>query len=350
MDVMTILVLEGTSADLAAHGRILDTIPGARTRLAADPAIAMTAFVEHKTDLLVVVDTIDGGALAWLKDAHLRSGRRDTPVIMITANGDKDARRAAYEYGVYNCIEKPIDPASYLCIARNALSMQVMRRNEATGMAAFQEQYKALEAQMEDKEVQVIYSLLHAANLVDPLLSRRMARVAAMAERIAHRIVSHEDARRFGIAARVYDIGMLALTPQHRERRAELGGPDAGRVLGPHAERATEIFGKEPVGLLDIASKVARSHHERFDGRGYPDGLSGGEISIYAQIVAIAEAFIDVTAGGVPGAARTQPLTENQALAYIDRQTGTAFDPEAVEGLRLVIESPLGEEPATLKG
>ena len=55
---------------------------------------------------------------------------------MLVANGDKEARRAAYEYGVYNVIEKPIDPASYLCIARNALSMQVMRRNDANNMTA----------------------------------------------------------------------------------------------------------------------------------------------------------------------------------------------------------------------
>lgn len=342
---MTVLVLEETAADLAYHGRILDTIPQTKSRLAADPAIAMTAFAEYNVDLLVIDDAIEGGAIAWLKDAHLRAGRRDTPVIVLIANGDKEARRALYEYGAYNCIEKPIDPAIYLCIARNGLAMQVMRRNDSTSVTAVMDQYKALQAQLEEREVQVIYSLLHTANLVDATLSRRMARVAATAERIAHRTsITHDDARRFGIAARVYDIGMLALPANVRERRTELAGPDAGRILGPHAERATEIFGKSPAGLLDIASKVARSHHERWDGRGYPDGLAGHEISIYAQIVAIAESFTDATTVGIPGPGRiAQPLTENQALAYVDRQTGTAFDPEAVEGLRLVVEKPLSE-------
>ena len=345
---MTVLVLEETAADLAYHSRILDTIPQTKTRLAADPAIAMTAFAEYKADLLVIDDAIEGGGVAWLKEAHLRTGRRDTPVIVLTANGDKDARRALYEYGVYNCIEKPIDPATYLCIARNALAMQVMRRNDASNVNAVVDQYKALQAQLEEREVQVIYSLLHTANLVDAALSRRMARVAASAERIAHRTsITHEDARRFGIAARVYDIGMLALPANVRERRTELTGADASRLLGPHAERATEIFGKSPVGLLDIASKVARSHHERFDGRGYPDGLAGGEISIYAQIVGIAEAFTDAMQFGVPAPGRVaQPLTETQALAFIERQTGTAFDPEAIEGLRLVVEKPLSDAPA----
>jgi len=296
----------------------------------------------------VIDDQIPDGGLAFLKQAHMGSGRRDTPVILLVANGEKEVRRAAYEYGVYNVIEKPIEPPTYLCIARNALSIQVMRRNDSTNMMMVVDQMKAVQAQVEDREVQVIYGLLHAANLVDEALSRRMARVASVAAKIAHRMTSltHEDARRFGIAARVYDIGFLALPHAVRERRLELAGPDGGRLLGPHVQRSGEVFGKEPAGLLALAAVIARSHHERIDGRGFPDGLKGGDISIYAQIVAVAEAFSDAVTIGVhaPGH-KTTPMTEVAALAYIERQTGTTFDHEVVEGLRLMVQSPMREMP-----
>jgi putative two-component system response regulator len=343
MDVMTILVLEETEADLPHHQRILETIPGVRLGLFADPAAATKIYVDQKIDVLVVDDGIADGGLAFLKQVHLLSGRRDVPVILLVANGDKEVRRAAYEYGVYNVIEKPIDPASYLCIARNALSMQVMRRNDANNTTAVVEQMKTVVAQVEEREIQLIYGLLHTANMVDPALSRRMVKVAGIAAKIAHRAtaIGHEEARRFGIAARVYDIGMLALPGPVRERRTELNPADAARLLGPHVERSGEVFAKEKTGLVELAAIIARQHHERFDGRGYPDGLEKHAISIYAQLVFVAETFNDAVTTGPPGSSRTAPLSEVQAMAYIDRQSGTTFDPEVVEGLRLMLESPI---------
>jgi response regulator RpfG family c-di-GMP phosphodiesterase len=175
-----------------------------------------------------------------------------------------------------------------------------------------------------------------------------MIRVAGIASKIAHRVaaIAHDDAWRFGIAARVYDIGMLALPAPLRERRTELTGPDAARLLGPHVERSVELFAKDRSGLVDLAAFIAHQHHERFDGHGYPDGLERHDISIYAQLVLIAETFNDVTTGGAHGpGGHSVPLSEHQALAYIDRESGTAFDPEIIEGLRLTVESPLGESP-----
>jgi putative two-component system response regulator len=351
MDVMTILVLEETEADLGHHQRILETIPGVRLGLFGDPAAASKIYVDQKIDVLVVDDGIPDGGLAFLKAVHLLSGRRDVPVILLVANGDKDVRRAAYEYGVYNVIEKPIDPASYLCIARNALSLQVMRRNDANNTTQVVEQMKTLATQLEEREIQMIYGLLHTANLVDPALSRRMVKVAGIAAKIAHRAnaIGKDEARRFGIAARVYDIGMLALPSAVRERRNELTGADASRLLGPHAERANEVFPKERTGIIELAAVIARQHHERFDGRGYPDGLDRHNISIYAQLVLVSETFNDLITHGPPVAGRATPLTETAALAYIERQSATTFDPEVIEGLRLVVESPIGEPPVPIR-
>jgi response regulator RpfG family c-di-GMP phosphodiesterase len=342
MDAMTILVLEEVETDLPHHQRILETIPGVRLALVADPAAAQKISVEQKLDLIVVDDAVAGGGLAFLKQMHMVGGRRDTPIILITAGGDKETRRSAYEYGVYNVIEKPIDPPTYLCVARNALSMVVMRRNDATATAAVADKYKALQDQMEERQTQVIYAIVHTVNLVDPTLSKRMAKVATLAQKIATRAgMPTEDAKKLGIAARVYDVGMLALPQNVRDRRLEINIDDAGKVLGDHARRATEIFPKERSGVVDLAATIAHQHHERFDGRGYPDGLKGTAISIYAQLVNVAETFVDMVTTGIGRA--PNPLSDVQALAVIDRQTGTAFDPEVVEALRLLVTTPLGQ-------
>ena len=82
MDVMTILVLEETEADLGHHQRILETIPGVRLGLFADPAAASKIYVDQKIDVLVVDDGILDGGLAFLKQVHVLSGRRDVPVVL----------------------------------------------------------------------------------------------------------------------------------------------------------------------------------------------------------------------------------------------------------------------------
>jgi response regulator RpfG family c-di-GMP phosphodiesterase len=195
---------------------------------------------------------------------------------------------------------------------------------------------------MEERQVQVIYSVLHAANLVDESLSRRMVKVAGFTQKMAIRAgMPVDEAKRLGVAARVYDIGMLALPANVRDKRLEYAQEDAARLLGPHVARANEVFGKERTGIIELAAVIARSHHERFDGRGYPDGLKGTNISIYAQLVAVGETFLDAVTSGIRGS--SNPLSEVQALAVIERQTGTAFDPEVVEALRLVVTSPLGQ-------
>lgn len=338
---MTILVLEEVESDLPHHQRILETIPGVRLALVADPAAAQKLSVEQRLDLVVVDDAIAGGGIAFLKQLHMLGGRRDVPAVLITASGDKETRRSAYEYGVYNVIEKPIDPPTYLCVARNALSMVVMRRNDAAATGAVADKYKQLQEQMEERQVQVIYSILHTVNLIDPALSRRMAKVATLAQKMAQRAgMPVEDAKRFGMAARVYDVGMLCLSSNVRDRRLEINPDDAGKVLGDHVRRSTEVFPKERSGVIELAATIALSHHERFDGRGYPDGLKGTAISIYAQLVCVAETFVDAVTTGIGRA--PNPLSDLQALAVIDRQTGTAFDPEVVEALRLLVTAPHG--------
>jgi response regulator RpfG family c-di-GMP phosphodiesterase len=345
---MNILVLESSEQDLAAHHKILETIPGTTVGCYNDPAVAMKPFVERKVDLAVIGDEIPGGGLAYIKHVHMETGKRDVPVVLIVANGNKEAQRAAYEYGFYNVIQKPIDPASYLCICRNALSMQVMRRQDAQNITLIADQYKALEGKFEEREIQVLKTLLHAVNLVDPTLSRRMVRVAALAEKIAHRTtLSHDEARRCGIAARVYDIGFLALPTAIREHRDDHLTLESATYLRPHVERAGEVFGKDATGIVALAATIARSHHERPDGRGYPDQLRSIDIPLAAHVVGCAEAYYDATTVGVPGAGRTHSvLGPAQALVYVERQTGTAFSTEVVEALKLTISSPLESQSA----
>jgi putative two-component system response regulator len=110
--------------------------------------------------------------------------------------------------------------------------------------------------------------------------------------------------------------------------------PDDVKIFQTHTTNIAAIFGGTPMGLMGLAWAVASSHHERFDGTGYPSGKAGDQIPVHARIVAVAEAFYDATRplGGIP----PSPLV---GLQKVQRAEMTAFDPAVVAGLGKLVEA-----------
>ncbi len=166
-----------------------------------------------------------------------------------------------------------------------------------------------------------------AAELHDPSAAAHNERVTAYALLIAEELkLSAEDIRLLQIAAPLHDIGKLAVP------NAVLGKCESLDDLDLDQLRAHTVHGADMVsseeGLTAIAP-IIRSHHERWDGQGYPDGLSGGAIPLLARIVAVAEAF-DVMTTAQP---YRRPISVAEAWEELRSQAGKQFDPKCVEAL-----------------
>jgi putative nucleotidyltransferase with HDIG domain len=158
-------------------------------------------------------------------------------------------------------------------------------------------------------------------------------RVAFYADLAADRLLfSREDRENVRIAAFLHDIG-------------KVGAPSdmlAGKVL-PEPQRLESIQGHaaigerllRPLGLSDAITIAVRHHHERFDGLGYPDGLSGEDIPLYARVIAIADSFDAMTCDRPYRAARTR----DEACVELRKDAGTQFDANLVEIFVQLIES-----------
>lgn len=157
-------------------------------------------------------------------------------------------------------------------------------------------------------------------------------RVARTAGRIAEGMgLPLEEARAIARAAEFHDIGTIgvpdavlsAAGPLSTEKRA---------VAESHTLIGAELLGGEP-GMLALAAEIALSHHEHWDGTGYPHGLRGSEIPLAARIVAVADEFHSLVRPGADGRVRPVEL----AVAEIERRAGSRFDPAVVDafgGLR----------------
>ncbi|MDO8390187.1 MAG: HD-GYP domain-containing protein [Actinomycetota bacterium] len=162
----------------------------------------------------------------------------------------------------------------------------------------------------------------------DPYTAGHQQRVGDLAARIGGALgCDDERVQGLRIGGYLHDVGKVAVPPEVLTRPGPLTA-DEYLLVQQHSHRGYEILG--PVPFLWPVAEIARQHHERMDGSGYPDGRHGDEILFEARIVAVADTFDAITSARPYRPARTA----GEAFAEIDRGVATLFDPAVVDALR----------------
>ena len=127
-------------------------------------------------------------------------------------------------------------------------------------------------------------------------------------------------------AAPMHDIGKIGIADKVLKKPGPLDAEER-REMQRHAEIGAQILGRSRIGLFQLAAEVAQTHHERFDGTGYPHGLSGAQIPVSGRIVAVADFFDAVTMDRVYRPA----FSDEVALHMLSEQRGAGMDPRIVD-------------------
>jgi putative nucleotidyltransferase with HDIG domain len=177
----------------------------------------------------------------------------------------------------------------------------------------------------------VLSGLLRTLDERDPRAARHGAAVARFSRDIAaQRGLAQTDQELAHTAGLLHDIGRFALSDRVMERGTTLTDPD-WKTIRRHPTIGADLL--RDVGLYGPVAEIVRAHHERWDGRGYPDGLEAEEIPEIARIVAVAEVYDTLTA---PDTYRT-PLNSFEALTELRRVAGKQLDGSVVESLASVL-------------
>lgn len=176
---------------------------------------------------------------------------------------------------------------------------------------------------------EIVERLGRAVELHDSETGRQVGRVARLASYLASQMgLDDEQIALIGTAAPLHDVGKVA-TPDSILQKPGPLTPEEREVIERHAEIGHRILAGSENDLLQMAARIALTHHEWFDGSGYPRGLEGGEIPIEGRIVAVADVF-DALLSERP---YRPAMTTGEALDLIRAGRGTQFDPEVVDVL-----------------
>ncbi len=179
---------------------------------------------------------------------------------------------------------------------------------------------------------EIVEALAAALDAKSSCMCGHSERVAELSLRLAQKLeLSTEEQARIHIGAHLHDIGKIGGPDVILNKPGKLT-EDEFAVIRQHPDIGSHIVGK--VKVFRPIVDIVRHHHERFDGRGYPDGLTGREISLGARIVAVADAFDAMTTIR----AYRQVFSYSEAIAEVRRCRGSQFDPDVVDALIALAE------------
>ena len=250
--------------------------------------------------------------------------------IVLTGSDDQDAVRSSLDLGAFAYLTKPPTLGGLQIAAVGALRQKDLETMHRSTIARLRDEvarrsaaeHAALEA-LEDS-VTVLARAIESRDIVTGDHVDRMSSYCAL---IAAELgMPVEDQLRFALAARLHDVGTVAIPDRLLLKGGVLDEHELW-VMQSHCQAGYEILAGSSSPVLQLAAEVALTHHEWFDGCGYPRGLSGSDIPLAGRIAAIADVF-DALTSERPYRA---PLAPSAAVELMARERGTHFDPELLD-------------------
>ena len=253
------------------------------------------------------------------------------PIIFVTAKGETDDETLGFDLGAVDYITKPISPP----VVKRRTQTHLTLHNEKRHLESLvQERTRELE----ESRKEIIDTLGKAAEYKDNETGMHVIRMSHYAKVIGLAYgMSEEEASMFQNAAPMHDIGKIGIPDNVLLKPGKLN-EDEWEQMRKHPNIGIEILGGNTCPLLNMARDIALTHHEKWNGTGYPNGLKGEDISIYGRIAAIADVFDALTT--------ERPYKEawplEKALNLLKEESGKHFDPKIVElfmeSLPLILE------------
>lgn len=314
-----------------------------------DPAQVMESIQMQKPDVLLL-DIMMPGISGFDILRAIRHDARLThlPILVLTASCDRETRLAVLELGATDFLTKPIDPSELEPRVRNALTVKKYHDQVRDYARTLEDAVHERTADLEASRRELVLCLARAGEFRDTDTGHHVMRVGRFAGIIARAMqCPAEFVEMLEQAAQLHDIGKIAipddvlrhpgkLTPEDFERmqRHVLFGK---RIIEPmaaaeaeamrrHAAAGQNILAASKSPLILMASRIALTHHERWDGAGYPLGLAAHDIPLEGRITAVADVF-DALASKRP---YKPAFPFEKCCTIISEDSGKHFDPEVV--------------------
>jgi putative two-component system response regulator len=247
------------------------------------------------------------------------SSTRMIPVIFVTAMNQTEDETQGFALGAVDYITKPVSPPIVKARVKTHLALYDQNRE-------LERLVRERTAELRHTRLEIIKRLGRAGEFRDNETGMHVIRVAHYCRLLGEAVrMNEEDIDLLFHAAPMHDIGKIGIRDNVLLKPGKLDD-DEMKIMRQHVPFGAEIIGEHADGLLSMARTIALTHHEKWDGTGYPRGLKGEAIPLVGRITSIADVFDALTS--VRPYKKAWPVED--AVTWIQREAGRSFDPELV--------------------
>jgi putative two-component system response regulator len=327
----SLLIVDDAPENVRLLVRILNRAGYTDITTATDPTRVVELQALCKPDLILLdlhMPVRDGFAV--LEDlAPFTNGVEYVPIMMITGDDAPEVKRKALSLGARDFINKPFDPGEVILRIRNLLEMRFLHQRLRRQNDELEKKVADRTRQLEESQVEMMERLAAAVEFRDDDTGNHTKRVGIISGRLADAVgLGTATSELIMRAAPLHDIGKVGIPDAILLKPGALT-PEERAIMQTHTTIGSDMLSDGRSELVRVSQRIARHHHERWDGSGYPDRLSGQIIPLEARIVAVAD-FLDAV---THGRSYRAGWSVDEALATLGAASGSHFDPVIVKAL-----------------
>ena len=250
-----------------------------------------------------------------------------TPVIMITADDDTKVRYTALETGATDFLTKPFDPNEFTARTKNLLKLKVIQNQLANRAEWLAGKVREATREIQEREHEALILLGRASEMRDSDTGAHINRVAFFSQELAIGIgLSDDDVDLILYGSPLHDVGKVGISDSILLKAGRLTEEETA-VMRTHTILGDKILQNAKSKYMQIGRRIALTHHEDFNGEGYPYGIAGEDIPIEGRITMIADVF-DALCSRRP---YKEPWSMDRIIEFMVEQKGKKFDPDLVD-------------------
>jgi len=324
----SIMVVDDEEANVKLLNKMLELMGYENVISTRDPLQVVPLYQVHNCDLILLdidMPKLDGYGVMEQLNALTKGNL--PPILVLTAQHTQSYRQRALDNGALDYVTKPFDVDELLSRVRNLLEVHMAKKFMLHQNEILEQKIQERTYALHNTRLQVVRRLGRAAEYRDNetgLHIVRMSKAAALLGKAAG--MDDYECDLVLNAAPMHDIGKIGIPDYILLKPGKLT-PDEWEVMKTHAQIGADILSGDDSDLLKMAHEIALTHHEKWDGSGYPNGLKGDSIPLVGRLTALSDVFDALTS--------VRPYKKawsvEEAVDLIKNESGKHFDPALVD-------------------